>query len=238
MRPISFFTNVALCWLLVASAPAWGGEVIDGVIATVNRQPILQSDWDEAICFEAFIQQKPLSQLSEADRLNALRRLIDRQLLKSQMADPTYLQPSVAEVRDSLAKVRAQIPGVNDDAGWQNILSSYMLTEDMVKEHLRTELQVMSFVEVRLRPHIHVQADEIEAYYNNQLIPELRRSGAKIVALNEVEPRIRELLTQRHMDEMLDTWLHNLRQQSDIHSRVALPAVTSFVGQEGASGLN
>ena len=38
----------------------FAGEVIDGVIATVNRKPLLQSDWDDAVRFEAFMQQKPL----------------------------------------------------------------------------------------------------------------------------------------------------------------------------------
>ena len=238
MKRMLFFSIATFCLFFPAVPTVSASEVIDGVIATVNGKPIFQSDWDEAICFEAFMQQKPLIQLSESDRLDALRRLIDRQLLRNQMTNPAYMQPSAAELRDSLASVKAQIPGADDDAAWQKILSSYMLTEDMVKQHLQTELQVMSFVEVRLRPHVHVQADEIEMYFNSQLLPELRRSGAKAVALNEVEPRIRELLTQRHMDEMLDTWLHNLRQQSEIHSSVALPAVTSFVGHVGAPGVN
>ena len=55
----------------MAPRVAFAGEVIDGVIATVNRQPIFQSDWDEAICFEAFMLQKPLSQVSQEDRVNA-----------------------------------------------------------------------------------------------------------------------------------------------------------------------
>ena len=74
----------------------------------------------------------------------------------------------------------------------------------------------MNFVEVRLRPNIHVQGDEVEAYYQNQLLPDLQKSGGKVVALDEVEPRIRELLTQQRMDELLDAWLHNLRQQAEI----------------------
>lgn len=235
---IFILVTATLSLLPMASRAAFAGEVIDGVIATVNRQPIFQSDWDEAICFEAFMLQKPLSQVSQEDRVNALRRLIDRQLLKNQMSDPNYMQPSANELRDALANVKTQVPGATDDAAWARILASYGLTEVMVKEHLKTEVQVMNFVEVRLRPQVHVQADEIEAYYNHTLLPELQRSGTKVVALNEVEPRIRELLTQQHMDEMLDAWLHNLRQQAEIHSNVPIPAVTSSAGESAASGLN
>ena len=113
-----------LC-LLPAAMPLVAGEVIDGVVATVNRQPIFQSDWDEAICFEAFMQQKPLNQVTQADRISALQRLIDRQLLRSQMADPTYMQPSQEELRQDMAKLRAQVPGGADDEKWQAVLANY-----------------------------------------------------------------------------------------------------------------
>ena len=76
----------------------------------------------------------------------------------------------------------------------------------------------MNFVEVRLRPNVHVQPEEIEAYYQNQLLPDLQKTGGAVITLNEAEPKIRELLVQQRMDELLDVWLHNLRQQAEIHS--------------------
>src|SRR5215472_14954955 len=104
---LTFVVTVSL--LLGVASPAFAGEVIDGVVATVNRHPIFQSDWDEAICFEAFMQQKPLSSVTQTDRVDALRRLIDRLLLKSQMANISYLQPSDEELRENVRKLRAQI---------------------------------------------------------------------------------------------------------------------------------
>ena len=90
----------------------------------------------------------------------------------------------------------------------------------------------MNFVEVRLRPNVHVQPEEIEAYYKNQLLPDLQKTGGTMVTLNEAEPRIRELLVQQRMDELLDAWLHNLRQQAEIHSTVPIPAGNA-VGRSG-----
>jgi hypothetical protein len=37
-------------------------EVIDRIVATVNGHIILQSDWDEALCYEALLNGRPLSQ--------------------------------------------------------------------------------------------------------------------------------------------------------------------------------
>ena len=238
MRRI-FQLAIALLFLLpIAASFAPAGEVIDGIVATVNRQPLFQSEWEEAICFEAFMQQKPIAEVTGADRMKALQRLIDRQLLQTQMGDETFLQPSPDDIEKDVAKLRMQVPNGADDRGWQKLLANYGLTPDTLKAHLRTEVRVMNFVEVRLRPNVHVQPEEIEAYYKTQLLPDLQKNGGKVVALGEVESRIRELLVQQRMDEMLDAWLHNLRQQAEIHSTVPVPAETAPVEPNGASGAN
>jgi peptidyl-prolyl cis-trans isomerase SurA len=234
-----FQLTTCLLFLLPATVPfALAGEVIDGVVATVNRQPLFQSDWEEAICFEAFMQQKPLADVTQADRVKALQRLIDRQLLQAQMGDETFLRTSQDDIDKDVAKLRAQVSHGDNDVSWQKLLAEYGLTPDTLRNHLRTEVRVMNFVEVRLRPNLHIQPEEIEKYYTNQLLPDLKQNGGKTIALSEVEPRIRELLIQQRMDELLDAWLHNLRQQAEIHSSITLPATTVPAEQNGASGAN
>ncbi len=236
-RNLNLTAGLLLLLLMVASN-ALAGEVIDAIVATVNRQPLFQSEWQEAICFEAFMRQTPLAQLTPADRARALQRLIDRQLLQAQMGDETFLQPSEEDVDKAVAKLRAQIPNGHDDQSWQKSLADYGLTLEMLKAHLRIEVRVMNFVEVRLRPTVHIQPEEIEAYYNNQLLPDLQKVGGTTVTVHEVEPRIRELLVQQHMDELLDAWLHNLRQQAEIRTTVPMPADKGVTDQSKASGSN
>jgi len=237
MKRVLHFTICGVLLLMTAVVPAFAGEVIDGVVASVNRQPILRSDWDEAVAFEAFMQQKPLDQVTSADRVLALQHIIDRQLLKAQMGDDSYMRPSEEKLQQDIAKLRTQVPNGKDDAAWQRLLASYGLTEDILKEHLRTEVQVMNFVEVRLRPDVHIEPEDIESYYKNRLLPDLQQNGAKPIPLDEVDSRIRELLTEQHIDELLDAWLHNLRQQADIRSSVSIPGINA--PEEGrAAGVN
>jgi SurA N-terminal domain len=238
MRRVLQLTICLLLPLTAAVVPAAAGEVIDGVVATVNRQPILRSDWDEAVRFEAFMRQKPVGQLTEEDRALALQRLIDRQLLKAQMGDASYLDPSEEALQQDVAKLRAQVPNGSEDDSWRQLLATYRLTEEILKEHVRAEFQVMNFVEVRLRPNVHVQDEEVEAYYKNQLLPDLQKNGGKPISLEEVQPRIRELLTQQRMDELLDAWLHNLRQQAEIHSIIRIPVANLYGDPARASGSN
>ncbi len=221
--------------LLLLPMSAFAGEVIDGVIATVNRKPVLQSDWDDAVRFEALMQQKPLRNVTEADRADALRRLIDRRLLEIQMADPNYLAPSREEVRDNLAKLRDQIPAARTEQGWEKLIAAYGFSQREIEQNVRHEMQMMNFIEVRLRPAVHVQSEEVEAYYRDQVLPDMEKAGIKVVTLQEVEPKIRELLVQQHMDELLDAWLHNLRQQTQIQNLTPLPGLTS-TSEHGVAG--
>lgn len=229
--------HIAISILLLIPLTAFAGEVIDGVIATVNRKPILQSEWDDAVRYEAFMQQKPLRAVTEGDRVSALERLIDRRLLESQMSDASRFAPSRDEVRVSLARLREQIPGAKDNQAWQKMLSSYALKERDIEAGLRSETQMMNFIEVRLRPSVHVQPEEVEAYYRAQVLPDMEKVGVKVVTLQELEPRIREVLVEQHIDQLLDTWLHNLRLQTPIHSSIPLPARSSAAGREAEGGI-
>lgn len=238
MKRVLYFTICSVLLSLTAVVPAFAGEVIDGVVASVNRQPILRSDWNEATAFEAFMQQKHLDQLTSADRVLALQHLIDRQLLKAQMGDASYMRPSEEQLEQDVAKLRAQVPNCKDDAAWKRLLASYGLSEEILKEHLQTEVQVMNFVEVRLRPNVHIEPEDIESYYKNRLLPDLQQNGGKPIPLDEVDSRIRELLTEQHIDELLDAWLHNLRQQADIRSSVSIPGINAPANEGRAAGLN
>jgi hypothetical protein len=224
--------------VLLGPGPAMAAELVDGIVATVNRQPILRSDWDEGARFEAFMQQKSLDEVTDTDQVLALQHLIDRQLLKAQMGNAAYMQPSDEKLREDIDKVRSQVKNGTDDAAWHKLLASYGLTEAALKEHMRVEFQVMNFIEVRLRPNVHIPDEDVDAYYHNQLLPDLQKNGGAAVALTEVAPRIRELLTQQRMDEMLDVWLHNLRQQAEIQSNVSIPGVNAPADAARASGTN
>lgn len=222
--------------LLAIAQRSFAGELIDGVVATVNRKPVLRSQWDEAVRFEAFMHQKQLTDVSEQERVAALQRLIDRELLDAQMGDEKALRPSDNEVAGDVAKLREKFPAGGNNESWQALMLSYGLTETEITAHLKDEVQVMNFIDVQLRPNVRIQDAEVQSYYQAKLVPDLKQSGARPMSLDEVAPRIRELLVQQHIDEMLDAWLHNLRQQSHIETLIPLPAMNARLAAPGAQG--
>lgn len=210
--------------LTLAITSALAGEIIERVVATVNRRPILQSDWDEEVRYEAFVNRRSLSSVTVGDRKAALEHLIDQELLRQQIKEDEaegVLKPSTPNVEKRLQELRKQYPEAEKPAVWQADLQRYGLREEDLARHVMLQARLERLIDVRLRPTIHISHSSIESYYQQQLLPELRKAGVKDVPLVEVSPKIEELLTQRRMNELLASWLHDLRSQSDIRMGAA-----------------
>ncbi len=194
---------------------AMAGQIIDAIVAKVNKKAILLSDWDEAIRYEAFVDGKALNKLTDEDHKATLDRLIDQELLVQQ-AGPGSLHVGAKRVEARLAEIRKLYPGAETEAGWHAVLQRYGLSEDQVKERLKLQLALMRMVDERLRPSVQVDPHSVETYYREKFLPELRQKGAQDVPLASVAPKFQEVLAQERVDELLTTWLRNLRAQSEI----------------------
>ncbi len=215
------FFQIALA-LLVTAAPIFAGQVVERIVATVNGHPILQSDWDEAVRYEAFVNHRSLDSFTPQDRKATLDRMIDQELLREQLKDSEQEQVPAQQIEERLREIRKTYLGAQDGSAWNADLAKYALSEPVLRQHIRLQFDLTHLVESRLRPNVHVDRDSIEAYYREKLLPQLRKSGVHEVPLAEASPRIRDLLAQQRMDELLNAWIRDLRQQGRIRVPSAL----------------
>jgi len=212
--------TVVVLTLLMAPAKAprlFAAEVIDRIVATVNGRIILQSELDEALSYEALLSGRPLSQFTDADRRTVLDRLIDQELLGEQTKEADAQQVSREEAAKRVAEARKLYPEAATEAGWQAVLAGYRLTENDLLDNVQKQLDLMRLVDARLRPSIQIDSKSIEAYYRDKFVPQLEKSGAGEVPLADVSAKIRELLTEQKVNELLVSWLQTLRSESDVH---------------------
>jgi len=207
---------VALSMALALSAMA--GQIVDRVVAKVNDHVILQSDWEQEVAFEALANGRDPDSFTAAERNAALDRLIDQELLReqvrpSQPAPADEVAARVAEVRNDVRKLH---PECATDEGWHAQLQRYGLTPSALEKRLGDQIQLMKLVEDRLRPSIQIDQHAVETYYNDQLLPEMKRAGNRATPLTEVFGRIKDLLAERKMNELLSGWLASLRSGSHI----------------------
>jgi len=211
-----FYSFACAAALLLAPSVAGAGDVLDRIVATVNGHIILQSDWDDALRYQAFEDGRSLEQLPAAEHKAALDHLIDQELLREQMRSSDFQHASEQEITQRIQEIRGQYPGAATAEDWQGLLGRSGLTEAGLKQHVSQQLDLMRLVDARLRPNVSIDSKSIESYYNQQLLPQLRQSGEKEVPLAEVTPKIKELLTQQQMNQLLVAWLQNLRLGSEI----------------------
>jgi parvulin-like peptidyl-prolyl isomerase len=210
------WSTLACIISLAIALPVHAGDVLDRIVATVNNHIILQSEWQDAIRHEAFLSGRPLDQVNAEDRKAALDRLIDQELLREQMRSSDFPHASSEVVNKRIQEIRKQYGDTDNEAGWKAALGRYGLTEDEVRRRVALQQDLLGLVDARLRPNVIIDSKSIESYYNRELLPQLRQSGAQQVPLAEVTPKIKELLTQQKMNQMLVAWLHDLRSGSRI----------------------
>jgi hypothetical protein len=187
---------------------------VDRVVANVNGHVVLQSDWEEEVAFEAFEDGRSPDSFAAAERKAALDRLIDQELLREQVRPS---QPAPAEqIAVRVAEVRKLHPNSSTDEGWRSALQRYGLTEKALEKRLGDQIQLMKLVEDRLRPSVQIDQHAVETYYQDRLVPELKRAGNSAKPLTEVYGKIRNLLAEQKMNELLSGWLASLRSGSHI----------------------
>lgn len=197
--------------------PAAAGEVIDRIVATVNSHIILQSDWNDALRYEALLSARSLRDFTEEDRRAVLDRLIDQELLVEQMKSALFRRASEVEAAAQVAQTRSLYPEAATDDGWKAVLAGFGLTEKELVSHVQQQMDLMRLVDAHLRPTVQIDSKSVEAYYRDQFVPQLKQTGAGEVPLAEASAKIRELLTEEKVSELMVAWLHSLRSESKVN---------------------
>jgi hypothetical protein len=200
----------------LAPAAAWGTparETIDRIVASVDGVAITWSDAERACRFEMFLNGEVPQAIPDRAALERARdRLIDKALLLREAdADGIPAADSVPAAAEGLSAIRKKF---GSEAAFQSALRSLRMNEPEVLDTLRDRDRILRLTDHRLRPSAQVEPSEIELYYRTVFAQEYARRGeGPAPPLGEVESQIREILTQKRMNELLDAWLNNLKSE-------------------------
>lgn len=213
--------------LLLPVAGLVQSQVVDRMVAVVNKRVILQSELDQAARVEFLLQGKPIASLTHGDTAAVLEQLIDRSLLDQQIVNPAMLDPSPEELAAKVREVRQDFPGNigQDDERWKSTLVLYGLTQQDLEEQLSSQARILRFVDLRFRALVRVEKGDIENYYQEKFLPEVRKRNATAPALADVSDKIEQILVEQRIDGLLSDWLKTLRAQA--HIETMLPASSS-----------
>ena len=205
------FWSLAVGMLACAAGDA---EVMDRTIAVVNGHLVTWSDLDEQMRFEALQNQRALKDLTADERQSAFDHLVQNWILRDQMQGMFPAADEDVEAR--IADLRSAWHLEKDSAKWDATLQSYGLSGDELHKLTANQLEILRFLEFRVRPLVRVSRQEVEDYYKNTLTPRVEAQGQAPEPLPTLAPKIRELLVQQKMNQELEKWLSSLRSQSPV----------------------
>ena len=203
-----------------AQSPAIAPVVLDRAVAVVNNQVILTSDLETEIHLSVLEPgAKPGIQETQLD---ALQRLISRALIEQQMNEEGIQATPVdsTEIAERVRMLRRDLPECarfkcQTDAGWNAFMQSHDLTQNEISNYMRNRLAILHFIELRFRQGIRISHEDIETYYRDMLVPQYTQ-GETPPTVDQVAPRIEEILLQQRVNALFSDWLENLRKQGQI----------------------
>jgi peptidyl-prolyl cis-trans isomerase SurA len=209
---------LAMLGFALRSAPAQT-QTVDQVVAAIGNFAITHSDVVREYRIETFEAEGRVPSVPpDAPAFPAVRtRLIDQKLLEQQL--PNYPAPS-AEFRKKAMDQMHSIRGkCKSEAGYLEALRSLGLTEAGFLGRLEQQQHILMMIDERLRPAATVTSREIDEYYHQTFLPEFARSvhGAP-PPLSEVDDKIRGILVEKKINQMLAEWLAELRRSAHVRT--------------------
>jgi peptidyl-prolyl cis-trans isomerase SurA len=196
---------VALSGYLLFAAGQAAAQVVDRIVAVVDRQVITLSD----------VQLAAALGLVEATEPGAVRdHLVDRALIMAEVARYTPPEPSGAEVEARLAMVRARA-AVPDVA---RALRRAGLDAAWLRSWARQTLLVERYLEQRFGVTAIPTDEQVEQYYRERQ-PEFVDAAGTPLPQEAALARARERLTAERRDRLVTDWMGDLRRRATIELR-------------------
>ena len=196
---------------VLLAGPAARAEIVDRIVAVIDRDVITLSEAEQAAGFRALRGQDALPLGDVVERLIE-SRLVEREV--SRYPEDAVPQQQVDAAVESLRAAFAS------PTAFSASLSARGLAEDELVSLIRRQLTIERYLESRFRPLVFVTDDEVQRYYDEVLLPDVATAGEDQPALPSVETSIRRILEEEAFNERIDGWIVRLKSRSHIRRYV------------------
>lgn len=205
---------------LISAARAQNQKVIDQILVLVDGDIITRSDliWNMALEPKSPSPAGPVS----SDLLSLeLDVTINQRLIAHEAARVPSAELTQDEVNKRQTELIAQFPS---EAAFRQRIESVGLTPEKLEELVREMIARERFIDFRFRSFVFVTEQEIQAYYEKQLVPKIRAQGAVPPTLDaelpnekrKVRDSITEILKAEKIEQEEARWLKDATQRAEI----------------------
>jgi hypothetical protein len=197
---------------LVAAALGGGiarAEIIDRILAVVDRAVITQSDVAGAI---------RLRLVRETSIAAALDRLIERRLVLAEVDRYAPPEPTDAQVDRRLTELR----GASSPSEFDRAFVETGVSGERLRRHVRDDLRIDAYLQQRFGAPVQPSEDEVLQYYRDHAA-QFSRAGA-VRSYADANHDARSALTAERRAQTIAAWIAGLRRRADVN---ILPSVPS-----------
>lgn len=193
----------------ILQAPSARGELVDRIVAIIDREVVTLSEAEQARAIGRARSG------SEAPLVEVVERLIESRLVEREVERFTGEPVSPALVDRALGEIRERF---DSETAFRETFSKSGLTEEELRTNVKRQLAVSQYLERRFRPLTFVTDDQIDAYYREELVPDL--PGGHAPELSEVSESIRRILEERAFNARVEEWIEGLKGRARIRRYV------------------
>lgn len=187
-------------------------QVVDRIVARIEDDILTQSDVRDLGLFQQLLNGAGgRNDLPGENEL--IDRLIDQWIVNAEATAVRFPPPTKEEVQEEVDRLAA---GFGSAEAYRARLQEVGLTAASVTRHVGRQIYLARYLDYKLRPVAHVETAQVEKYYREELVPELRKRGQDVPPLENVDGQIRELLTQREISARAAKWLEETRTRLKI----------------------
>jgi len=186
-------------------------EILDRVVASIGNVTITQSDVEREYRLERFLDGQWPAPPPDSKTLEQVReRLTDQKLLLGEetqdFSHDATLEKTAAEELDAVRK------SFSSEPDYQSALHALHMDEKQILTTLIEQQRILRIVEQRLRPEAAPGTTDVQSYYRDVFTPEYTQTHRSAVPpLTEVQGQIQEILVQKKIDQLLASWLEELK---------------------------
>jgi hypothetical protein len=202
---------------LLAAANAWGvpaipqepqtSRVVDRIVARIESDIILESQVRELGAFQQLIEGR-----AETDD-QLLSELIEQWIVQAEAAASRFPDPTSVEVDRELGRLTARFASAE---AYVARLHELGLSATQARQLLVRQIYIERYLDYKFRPSTQIESAGVDAYYRNELLPELAKKNKPAPRQADVEDQIRELLAQREITELAVKWLDETKSHLKI----------------------
>jgi hypothetical protein len=209
--PARFLTVLLAIALSPLCAPGQQ-KVVDQILTLVNDDIITRSDllWSIALIPNG---PSPVGPVSSDLLLQKLDVMIDERLIAQEAVRVAATEVTIEEIDKEKTNLISQF---RSEAAFRERAASVGLTSERIDDLLRQRIIINKFIDFRFRSFVFVTDQDIQKYYEERHVPEVRKRGAVPPPLEDVRNEILAILREEKINQEINRWLIDARQRADI----------------------